>query len=389
MHDPSDDIPQHRSSRIIIFSIFVVVVGFLVWAQWAEIDKITRTTGQIIASARNQVIQAQDTGVIEELAVREGDRVNRGQLLVRFDKTKIEAGYQETLAKSLALRGSIARLKAEIFDQEIQFPEAVQKSPEIIANQSALYRRRRTALREEIGALESALKLVRAELELNLPLQKTGDVSKADIIRLQRQEVDLQSQIVNRRNKYFQDLQAELTKAQEDLAGVEQILVQRKDQLDNTELKAPMSGVVRNIRITTQGGVARSGEEIMQIVPQDDDLLIEAKVKPSDIAFVKPGLPVTVKLDAYDYTIYGSLHGTVSYISADTLNEEVKSNEPPQYRVRIVIKDRLFHGKKNAEPVDIQTGMTATVEIKTGVNTVLHYLAKPIVKTLSESIGER
>ena len=150
-----------------------------------------------------------------------------------------------------------------------------------------------------------------------------------------------------------------------------------------------MDGVVRNIRITTRGGIARPGEEIMQIVPVDDDLVIEAKVKPSDIAFVKPGLPTTVKLDAYDYSIYGALQGTVTYISADTLSDETRNiNEPPFYRVRVKTKvsDITQHAGKR---IEIQPGMTASVEIKTGSNTVWRYLTKPLTKTLTESLGER
>jgi adhesin transport system membrane fusion protein len=166
-------------------------------------------------------------------------------------------------------------------------------------------------------------------------------------------------------------------------------MASRKNQLEHTEVTSPMDGVVRNIRITTRGGIARPGEEIMQIVPMDDDLLIEAKVKPADIAFVKPGLPATIKLDAYDYTIYGSLQGTVTYISADTLNDETRNtNEPPFYRVQVKTKasDIALHAAKR---IEIQPGMTASVEIKTGNNTVWRYLTKPITKTMTESLAER
>ena len=220
------------------------------------------------------------------------------------------------------------------------------------------------------------------------PLLKAGDVSKADILRLQRQVAEIQSNITNRRNRYLQDTQAELAKVQEDLAGIKQIVIQRKEQLDNIEVRAPMDSIVRNIRITTRGGVARPSEEIMQLVPLDDDLLIEAKVRSSDIAFVNVGLPATIKLDAYDYTIYGSLQGNVVYISADTLSEENKQNEAPYYRVQVKAKAGNLKSRNN-EAIHIQPGMTATVEIKTGSNTVLRYLTKPITKTLSESMRER
>ncbi|MEQ1673725.1 MAG: HlyD family efflux transporter periplasmic adaptor subunit, partial [Candidatus Nitrotoga sp.] len=154
------------------------------------------------------------------------------------------------------------------------------------------------------------------------------------------------------------------------------------------EVHSPMDGIVRSVRITTLGGVARPGDEIMQIVPVDGDLIVEAKVTPADIAFIKPGLPATVKLDAYDYSIYGALKGEVSYISADTLDEDNRNNEQPYYRVQIKIREQNLVSKKQ-ERIEIQPGMTALVEIKTGQKSVLQYLTKPITKTLNESMGER
>lgn len=376
--------------RSLVLSSALTIVGFMAWASWAEIDQITRSSGQVIASSRNQVIQSQDGGIIEAILVKEGAQVRRGQLLVRFDKTKVEAGYLETTAKAAALEAAVARLKAEVFGGEPKFPGLLKNYPEIRDNAETLFRRRQEAVREEIDALGKSLALVKAELDINLPLLSSGDVSKTEVLKLQRQVAEIQGQITNRRNKYLQDSQAEMSKAEEDLAGVAQVQAQRKDLLDRSEIIAPMDGVVRNVRITTVGGVARPGEEIMQIVPVDDDLLIEAKVRPSDIAFVKPGLPATVKLDAYDYTIYGSLDGRVTYISADTLNEESRgTNEQPYYRVQVKAQGRNFVGRSAAERIEIQPGMTAMVEIKTGSNTVLKYLTKPVTKTMRESLSER
>ncbi len=385
--DHSEQTP--RSGRIVLFASLLAFGAFLAWANWAELDQITRASGQVIASSRNQVIQTPDGGVLEELLVKEGSKVKRGELLVRFERTKLEAVYAESAIKAAALKANVARLNAEIFGGPIKFPPALNAYPEFRENQSVLYHKRQSAINEEVAALNKSLELVKTELEMNLPLVSTGDVSKAEILKLQRQVAEIQGQITNRRNKYLQDSQAELAKAQEDLAGVEQILTQRKDQLSYTEIHAPMDGVVRNIRLTTRGGVARPGEEIMQIVPLDDDLIFEAKVKPADIAFVKPGLAATIKLDAYDYSIYGSLNGEVSYISADTLLEEGRGGEQqPYYRVQVKSKGRTLVGRKS-ENIDIQPGMTATVEILTGSNTVLRYITKPITKTLSESLGER
>jgi len=379
---------ESGTGRMLIWGSALAVAGFLLWAQWAELDQITRANGQVIASARNQVIQVPEGGVLDDLPVREGAPVKRGQLLARFDKTKAEAGYLESAAKAAALKGSVARLHAEVFGGEPKFPPELAQYPEFRANQLALFNRRQAAVREEVAALEQSLALVKAELDMNMPLLNTGDVSRAEILKLQRQIADIQGQITNRRNKYLQDSQTELGKAQEDLAGVLQIVAQRKEQLGFTEVRSPMDGIVRNVRLTTLGGVARPGEEIMQIVPVDDDLIVEAKVKPADIAFVKPGLPATVKLDAYDYTIYGVLEGVVSYISADTLNEDVRGTDQPYYRVQIKTSGKDLVGRNN-ERILIQPGMTAMVEIKTGRKTVLRYLTKPITKTLAESMGER
>jgi adhesin transport system membrane fusion protein len=259
---------------------------------------------------------------------------------------------------------------------------------DFVNNQSILYQRRREAVDAEIGIYKESLDLVQRELEMNLPLVGTGDVSQTEILKLRRQASELQGQMTNRRNKYFQDTQAELAKAEEDLAGASQILAQRKNQLEQTELFAPVDGVVKNVRITTKGGVVRPGEEVMQIVPVDDDLIVEAKLKPADVAFVKPGLSAQVKIDAYDYTIYGSLNGTVTYLSADTLDENLRQGELPYYRVQVRTTGKALKNRPD-DLMEIQPGMTATVEIKTGVNTVFKYLTKPLVKTFSESMGER
>jgi len=376
------------TGRVLIWGSALAIAGFLLWAAWAELDQITRASGQVIASSRNQVIQSPEGGVLAEMPVREGAQVKRGQLLARFDKTKTEAGYLESAAKAAGLTAAVSRLNAEIFGGKPKFPPELDNYPEFRANQLALFNKRQSAVRDEISALEKSMKLIKEELEMNMPLLKTGDVSRADILRLQRQVADIEGQITNRRNRYLQECQTDLGKAQEDLAGIMQIVAQRKEQLDFTEVRSPMDGIVRNVRLTTLGGVAKPGEEIMQIVPVDDDLIIEAKVKPADIAFVKPGLPATVKLDAYDYSIYGTLKGEVTYISADTLNEDIRGNEQPYYRVQIKTSIHNLVGKKN-ERIDVQPGMTATVDIKTGKKTVLNYLTKPITKTISESMGER
>lgn len=374
--------------RVSVWAIAGVLVTFISWAHWAVIDQITRAPGSVIASSKTQVIQSMDGGTIETLYVKEGDTVEANQVLVRFDKTRPEAGYLESRAKMVSLMAAVSRLQAEMLGKPLQFDRLLKSYPDIQRAQTELYNKRQSAIREEIDALDGMIELAQKELTLTEPLLKSGDVSYTDVLRLQRQVVDLKAQKTNRRNKYFQDTQTELSKAQEELAGIEQNLAQRKSQVDQTELRAPVRGVVKNVRITTQGGVVRAGEEVMQIVPLEDDLVIQARVSPSDIAFIRVGQTASVKIDAYDYTIYGDLSGKVTYISADTLSEELKQGEQPYYRVMVRTDGRRLNVRLH-DDLDIQPGMTSTIEVKTGERTVLQYLLKPVTKTLTQSLGER
>lgn len=374
--------------RTLLWSIIVAIAMLITWAWHAEIDQSTRVTGQVIPSSRSQVIQAADGGVLEKLLVKQGDQVEKGQLLAVLDRTRSEAAFKETEAKFIALQADIIRLKAEVLDKKPVFDETFKDFPELIQAQKTLYERRRQAIQEDISSLTTTMNLAKEELSMNLPLVQTGDVSKVDIIKLKRQIADIQFQITTRRNKYFQDAQAELAKAEAELGSVRQSLAQRKDALDRTDIFAPASGFIKNVRFTTLGSTLKSGEELLQIVPMDDDLLIEAKVKPKDVGKLKPGIPATVKIDAYDYTIYGTLSGTLVYLSPDTLEEDLKRNEEPYYRVQIKTEGRNLSNAKSSEIV-IQPGMTATVELITGNNTVFKYLVKPIIKTLDESLHEQ
>jgi len=376
------------SARWVIWTTLLALLVFGWWANWAVLDQVTRAPGSVIASSRTQVIQSQEGGTVQEMRVKEGDVVEAGQLLVQLDRTKAETAYLEARARAAGLGAAVARLHAEIGDREPVFKPELSDYPEFRENQLLLLRKRRSAINEEIAALQGMLVYAQKELDITQPLLKSGDVSQTDVLRLQRQVADLKAQIGNKRNKYLQDTQAELAKAEEDLAGVSQNLAQRKAALEQTSLNAPLKGVVKNVRVTTIGGVLRPGDEVMQIVPLEDDLVIEARVKPADIAFLKPGLPASVKIDAYDYTIYGDLNGKLTYISADTLSEGLRQGEEPYYRVQVRTEGRRFSARPDAE-IGILPGMTATVEIKTGQRTVLQYLTKPITKTLSESLGER
>jgi adhesin transport system membrane fusion protein len=287
-----------------------------------------------------------------------------------------------------ALSAAMSRLTAELFGTVPDFSDLADEFPHFIKSQKLLFDRRQSAKREEIANIGSILALVQEEIQMNEPLLARGDVSKTEILRLQREEAELIAQRGKISNDYFQSTQAEYNETEEEFERVSQLLIQREKQLQATTLTAPVKGIVKSIRLTTVGGVIRPGEDVLEIVPLEDDLLIEAKVAPQDIGFLRVGLDVSVKIEAYDYTIYGDLDGVLSYISADTLEEDTQKGDTPFYRVHIRTQGRKFSGRPDAD-LQILPGMTSTVEVKTGKNTVLSYLIKPIIKTLGESMGER
>jgi multidrug efflux pump subunit AcrA (membrane-fusion protein) len=380
------------NSRWIILLIFIVLTLFGAWASLAELDQIARATGQVIASARTQVIQSANDGVIEAVLVKEGEAVKKGQVLARLDRSQAKAALQDSLGKVAALKAALTRLQAEVFNRPLAFPDDVRAYPAFVQNQTELFQRRQRALNAEIDALEESLRLVREELTLSEKLLATGDLGRAEVIRLQKQVADLNGQITNRRNKYFQDAQTDMTRAEEDLATQSQLLAERRAVYERTEIAAPANGLVRNIQTTTPGAKVRPGDVVMELLPTGSALIVEAKLKPADVAYVRKGLPAALKLDAFDYSIYGVLRGEVSYISPDALSEKTAQGEQVYYRVQIRIDEAALAERNHqhpGKPVEIQPGMTATVDIATGRQTVLRYLTTPVTKTLSESLSER
>lgn len=373
---------------IIFGSLLIVIVPFFTWASYAQIDQISHAQGQVIASAKTQEIQSANDGVVEKIYVHEGDHVKKGDRLITLEKSQSQASYDDSRAKVAALQATLVRLRAEVYGKALVFPPLVQQYPEFIGNQTELFHRRQQALNDEISALKESLKLAQDELDLNLPLLKNGDIGATEIIRLKRQIADLKGQISNKRNKYFQDSQAEMTKAEEELSTKEQELADRTITLERTTISASMDAIVKNIILTTQGARVRPGDVILELVPSGDRLIVEAKLNPSDISFIKQGQKAAVKLDAYDYSIYGIFHGVVKYISPDTLVEKTSEGEKHYFRVQIAL-DQTELISKAGKKIEIAPGMTAQVDIITGTRSVLAYLTKPITKTLSESFHER
>lgn len=379
---------RRGQSRWVLRAMVVGLAVLLGWSVVAKIDQVTRAPGQVIAAARTQVIQAPDGGVIKEIYVKEGDSVKQGQLLVSLERSRAKAAVDDTAGKVAALRITVARLEAEVYGTALSFSADLLAYQDYVRNQRALYNKRRKAIQEDVASLEKMLGLARQELSLNAKLETTGDVSQADILRLKRTVADIEAQIANKRNKYFQDSQAELTKAQEELNTQEEQLRDRRQMLEHTDLVAPTEGLVKNIFFTTVGGVLRPGETMMELVPTSSDLVVEAKVAPADIAYVVVGQSAKVKLDAYDYSIFGAMNGEVSYISPDTLEENTAQGKKAYYRALVLIREAEFKSR-NTENIDIRPGMTANIDIKARERTVFSYLTKPVTKTLGQAFGER
>lgn len=378
-----------RQSTVIIALTTLALVGFVLWSLWAELDQITRAQGEVIPSGRTQIIQSAEGGTISGILVREGDRVRRGQVLVRLDEVRLRAAVEESEATVAAQKSKMARIQAELFDRPLVFPEDVSSHPEFMASQRQLYQRRREALRSSIANLTEMAGLARQELDMNVPLLESGDVSRSEVLRMQRAIADLEGQIASRRNDYLQELQAEYTATEEELATSQQLLTQRRSALEGVELRSPAEGIVVNIRLTTVGGVLQPGDEVLQVVPTGDELIVEAKVSPTEIAFIRAGQPASVKFDAYDSSIYGSGEGRVTYVSADTLTEQTPQGAQSYYRVHLAVDTSMLRPRHPGEQIALQPGMTATAEIITGRSTVFQYLSKPILKTSSEALGER
>lgn len=390
-HIHRDAINPSAAPRFARYSLWVFMFGLIalvIWAYYGRIDQVTRAPAQLIAQGRTQLVQSSDGGVLTQLHVKEGDTVKAGQLLATLQKERAAAAVSDSSAKVAALRITLARLQAEVYNTPLKFEPSLLVYKDYIRNQTDLYNKRQTAFKDDIAALENILKFADDELRINSQLEASGDVSRAEILRLQRSVADIKAQISSKQNKYFQDAQAEMTKAQEELSSQTEQLKDRSQVLEHTELTAPVDAIVNNIRINTLGGVVRAGETVMELLPAGDHLIVEAKIPPSDIAFVALGQPTSIKLDAYDSSIYGSMRGEVTYISPDVLVEETRQGTASFYRVRVTVTGKEFSGSK-ADAIRLRPGLTATVEIKALDRTVLSYLTKPITKTLTQSLGER
>lgn len=382
--------PMHHRKNPFSMTMLLLagLVVFLLWAALFEIDQTVRAQGQFIPGARTQIIQAADGGVLSQILVHEGQTVTAGQRLAILESERPTASYEESRAKVASLAAALARAQAEARGQPPVFGPQLKGFPEFIAVQKALYEQRKLTLQEELATLKDSLDMAQEELRMNENLLKTGDISRLEVMRSKRQVSELEGKISAVRNKYLQDARQEAAKLEEELSSNRYKLEERQSVLDHTVLTAPGAGIVKYMRINTIGGVLRAGDELMQISPTEGDMVIEIKVNPVDIGQLKPGLPANIKLDAFDYSIYGTLQGTLSYISSDTLTEQGGNGQTlSYYRAHV----RLDANNANAKLADVplKPGMTATVDIRTASRSVLHYLAKPVFKVFGGAMNER
>lgn len=376
-----------RGARLTLWVSMAGLALLAIAAHVSEIDQVTSARGQVIAAAHTQVIQAADGGVLRELNVREGEAVRAGQILATLEKTRVQAAVDDSRGKVAALRTMLARLRAEVYGTPLAFDSDLTAFPQYIENQRNLFNKRRTAITEDIAALQRVRAVGVEELKLNQRLESTNDVSRTDILRLERQIAEIDVQIIGKRNKFFQDAQADMTKAQEELNTQTEALNDKSQLLEQADLIAPVDGVVKNIRVTTLGGVVRAGDTVMELLPTNTELIVEAKVYPADVAFVRVGQKAAVKLDAWDYSIFGGFTGTVIYVGPDTLTEDTPKGPLQYYKVRIAIGNRELAGER-AKRMDIRAGMTAQVDILAMRRSILSYIVNPVSKLFSQAMKD-
>lgn len=377
-------------SKLVIYLIAVVLIIGVVWASFARVEEITLGEAKIISLSREQVIQSLEGGILSEMNVREGAVVEKGEVLLKIDATRAESSYREALSKVIGLKAAITRLRSEAYQQPLEFEEMVKQDPVVMAQEVRAYESRKRSLNDSVSALERSYALSSREIRLAEPLAAKGLMSEVELLRIKRSANDIKSQIVERINKFKADASSELAKLELELSQVSENLVGRADIRDRTTITAPVRGTVKNVRVSTIGGVIQPGEHILEIVPLEEQLLVEGKIRPSDVAFLRPGLPATVKITAYDYAIYGGLKGTVEHISPDTLKDDQKAaaGRPDDTYYRVLVLTDSSELTAGGKALPIIPGMVASVEIRTGEKTIMDYLLKPVLKA-REAFRER
>jgi membrane fusion protein, adhesin transport system len=428
-----DDDPEQAtvSSRRLVIVLCALLLSAVVWSYLTEVDEITRGEGKVIPASRTQSVQATEQGVVEEIAVKIGQTVKAGDLIIQLDDTATTSDLGEVRAKLRALKTKVARLSVESSgnpELALECPESVfRDAPEICANESILLETRRRAFRSTRSVLEqrllqrdkerneavanlerlkSSLAISQEELDLLAPMAERRLVAKTDIIRVQRELVDFQGQINALQEslpridgsiaeakfqleelelKFRQEALTEKTDALAELSVLEQSEKGETDRVERTDIRSPVDGIINALEIHTVGSFVIAGDQVAEVVPTSDELLVEARISPRDVAFVVPGQEALVKISAFDFAIYGGLKGEVVDVSPDSFVDE-RSGEP-YFEVRV--KTNKAYLERSGRQFNITPGMICTVDILTGQKTILQYLLKPVNRAREEAFTER
>lgn len=417
-----------RGSRPLIMTVALCLLTFILWAGWCELDEITRGEGKVIPSSQVQNVQNMEGGIVDDILVSEGELVEQGQVLMVMDDTRFTSTRQGQLANRHALMARRARLLAEVEGGEPVMPELLTANVPVLADrEKELFHHRQLELSSSIGVYQQQLTqqkkqtletkarrgmlarrfaLLDEELQLARDLSAEGAVSRVEVLRLERQVSDTRGEkIIAEKNleriaAQQEETQQRINEARlnfvnkarvelnETLAQLHELSAKEtavSDQVERTRVKAPMKGVVKQILVNTEGGVVQPGMVMMELIPVDDTLEVEARIRPQDIAFLHPGQKATVRFTAYDFTIHGGLDGELTHISADTITDEQGESF---YLARIKTdKSHLGNEGDNSRPVIV--GMVASVDILTGKKTLLEYLLKPVLRARQLAFSER
>jgi membrane fusion protein, adhesin transport system len=374
--------------RGMIYVLLLGLIAFLAWASWFEIDQTVRAPGQLVTETRTQVVQAADGGVIREIRVSEGDAVKQGQIIALLEDERALAGVQEGQAKVAALSAALTRARAQAQESPLNFADEELAYPHIIKEQQALYDQAIRGLQAEQMTWQTALSIAKEELVINEDLFATGDASRLDVMRSRRQVVELEGKLQTIDNDYKQRAREEVTQLQQQFISEQFQLLERQSILKHTALTAPVDGIVKSLLIDTVGGVLRTGDELMQISPADTELFVEVKINPADIGLLSLGMGAQVKIDAFDYTIYGGLDGKLVYLSSDTLSQEAAEGQNSVfYKAMIKIDTQSRNPKLSIS--DLKAGMTAGIDVQSGSRTILAYILKPVTRAFQGAGSER
>lgn len=377
-----------RRSRHRIWLIAMIVIVFAAWAAYAPLVETVRGTGRVVPKMKNQVVQNLEGGIVNQIFVTEGDRVEPDQLVVKMDETRFQSAYQELQDQHWALSLRLERLRAEqeISDRFVPNAELARLSPDHAASEAQLFRARREELQATVESLKQAIVLKAREVDMLRSMAEQSAVPQINLVRAEQAYIDVQSRLSAALTEFEASRSQEYSEVLLKLRQVEEQIRAREDQLLRTDVQSPIRGVVNKVLATTIGGVVQPGDPLVEILSLEGDLRIEGRVDPRDIGFVYVGMPATIKLTAYDFSIYGTLRGKVVHVGADTVVDKNQREPRPYYEVFIELETTTLEGP--AETVEIRPGMQAQLELESGQKTVLQYLLKPLFKT-TEALSER